>query len=120
MARIGHNGKSARTSTGQSDETSSVVLETYRRILQAGFAAPVFKLVSDPYRLQLILLLAAGERDLGSLCEALGMGRSDLVRHLAVLRQCGFATPRRSGEERLYRLTEAGQQMARVVRYMLG
>ena len=121
MATIRQNGKTARTSAGQSDGRTLVVLEADRRLGQADLAATVLKLVSDPHRLQLVLLLATGERGLDSLCEALGVGvgRSDVVRHLAVLRQCGFATPGRRGDERLYTLTETGQRMARIVRSML-
>src|SRR5436190_20485071 len=53
---------------------------------QAQQAAIRLKQVSDPTRLQIILLLAEGERHVGAICEVVNQGQPATSHHLALLR----------------------------------
>jgi DNA-binding transcriptional ArsR family regulator len=80
-------------------------------------AAGLLKQVSDPTRVQVILLLSEGERHVGGLCEDLGVSSQPAVsHHLALLRHGGIIAPRRHGKNNYYGLTEAGEELARVVK----
>src|SRR4051812_20818368 len=65
------------------------------RLKQAQRAAILLKQVSDPTRLQVILMLAEGEKHVGALCETLNQSQPATSHHLALLRYGGIITPRR-------------------------
>jgi DNA-binding transcriptional ArsR family regulator len=65
----------------------------------------VFVAVADPTRRGLIDLLGRGEQSFTSLAREFGMTLSAVSQHLRVLRQVGLVAVRKSGRERLYRLT---------------
>ncbi len=88
-----------------------------RKIRQA---ATLLKQVSDPTRLQVILILAEGERHVGALCENLAQSQPAVSHHLALLRHGGIIAPRRQGKNNFYALTENGEELARVVRSVIG
>lgn len=58
--------------------------------------------LSSPVRLELLWLLAAGERDVGGLAAALGQPLAAASHHLAKLRRAGLVGVRRHGRCRLY------------------
>jgi DNA-binding transcriptional ArsR family regulator len=91
-----------------------------QRLKRAQRAAVLLKHVSDPTRLQVILMLAAGERHVGAVCEQLGMSQPAVSHHLALLRHGGIIAPRRQGKNNFYGLTEAGEGLAEVVSSMIG
>jgi DNA-binding transcriptional ArsR family regulator len=79
-------------------------------------AAGLLKHVSDPTRLQVILMLAEGEKHVGGICETLNQSQPATSHHLALLRHGGLIAPRRQGKNNFYALTEAGEQLASIVK----
>jgi DNA-binding transcriptional ArsR family regulator len=78
--------------------------------------AELLKQVSDPTRLQVLMLLSEKERNVTELCTDLGTQSQPAVsHHLALLRHGRLIEPRRSGKHNFYALTEAGRQLAHVV-----
>ena len=72
--------------------------------------ARVGKALASGKRLELLDLLAQGERDVASLAEAAGLGMTSTSAHLQILRQANLVTTRREGTRVLYRL--AGRDVA--------
>jgi len=91
------------------------VKEAEARLVQARRASILLKHVSDPTRLQVILILAEGERHVGALCEHLSQSQPAVSHHLALLRHGGIITPRRAGKNNFYSLTDIGSELAKVV-----
>jgi DNA-binding transcriptional ArsR family regulator len=86
------------------------------RLKQVQKAAILLKQVSDPTRLQVILMLSEGERHVGALCDDLHQSQPAVSHHLALLRHGGIIAPRRQGKNNFYGLTEAGEELAKVVK----
>jgi DNA-binding transcriptional ArsR family regulator len=103
--RGGSRSKSARTSD--------------QRAQLARRAAVLLKHVSDATRLQVVLLLAEGERHVGALCEQLNQSQPAVSHHLALLRHGGIIAPRRQGKNNFYSLTDAGDELAKVVKHLV-
>jgi rhodanese-related sulfurtransferase/DNA-binding transcriptional ArsR family regulator len=72
--------------------------------------ARVGKALASGKRLELLDLLAQGERDVASLATAAGLGVTTASAHLQTLRQANLVTTRRDGTRILYRL--AGRDVA--------
>ena len=84
-------------------------------------AADLLKQVSDPTRLQVLMLLTEKERNVSELCSDLGTQSQPAVsHHLALLRHGRLIEPRRSGKHNYYYLTEAGRELAQVVHTIVG
>jgi ArsR family transcriptional regulator len=66
--------------------------------------ARVCKAIADPKRLLIINELRDRELSVGDLCEALGFTQSNASQHLAVLRERGIVSARRSGSNVFYSL----------------
>lgn len=90
-----------------------------QRLQQARRASILLKHVSDPTRLQVILILAEGERHVGALCAQLSQSQPAVSHHLALLRHGGIIAPRRQGKNNFYSLTETGAELAKVVRTLV-
>jgi len=79
-------------------------------------AAELLKQVSDPTRLQVLMLLSKKERNVSELCGDLGTQSQPAVsHHLALLRHGRLIEPRRMGKHNFYYLTDAGRELADVV-----
>jgi len=91
-----------------------------QRLKQAQRAAILLKQVSDPTRLQVILMLSAGEKHVGGLCEELNQSQPAVSHHLALLRHGSIIVPRRQGKNNFYGLTEVGEELAAVVKSLIG
>lgn len=61
------------------------------------------RLLSDPHRLRILLLLNAEELSVAELQEILGIGQSSLSTHLSQLKNAGIVQDRRNGKNILYR-----------------
>ncbi len=83
-------------------------------------AAILLKQVSDPTRLQVIQMLAEGERHVGGLCEHLNMSQPAVSHHLALLRHGSVIAPRRQGKNNIYALTDTGELLARIIKSVVG
>jgi DNA-binding transcriptional ArsR family regulator len=90
-----------------------------QRLKQAQRAAILLKQVSDPTRLQVILMLAEGEKHVGAVCEQLNMSQPAVSHHLALLRHGSIISPRRQGKNNFYGLTDAGEKLAAVVKEIM-
>jgi ArsR family transcriptional regulator len=62
------------------------------------------RLLGDPGRLRILLLVEQEELSVAELQEILGMGQSRISTHLAQLKQAGLVEDRRNGKSILYRL----------------
>jgi ubiquinone/menaquinone biosynthesis C-methylase UbiE/DNA-binding HxlR family transcriptional regulator len=63
------------------------------------------RVVADPNRLRILLLLRGEELSVAELQEILVMGQSTISTHLSQLKQAGLVEDRRTGKSNLYRLT---------------
>jgi ArsR family transcriptional regulator, zinc-responsive transcriptional repressor len=95
------------------------VKDSGQRLKQAQRAATLLKQVSDPTRLQVILMLSEGERHVGALSDELSQSQPAVSHHLALLRHGGIIAPRRQGKNNYYGLTDTGEELARVVKTVL-
>jgi ubiquinone/menaquinone biosynthesis C-methylase UbiE/biotin operon repressor len=70
----------------------------------------ILRVVADPSRLRILLLLEREELSVAELQEILTMGQSTISTHLSQLKQAGLVEDRRTGKYSLYRLIpENGQ-----------
>jgi DNA-binding transcriptional ArsR family regulator len=89
------------------------------RLKKAQRASMLLKHVSDATRLQVILILADGERHVSDLSEMLNQSQPAVSHHLVLLRHGGVITPRRQAKNNFYSLTETGRELVKVVKSML-
>ena len=64
----------------------------------------ILRVVADPNRLRILLLLKGEELSVAELQEILAMGQSTISTHLSQLKQAGLVEDRRTGKSNLYRL----------------
>jgi len=67
----------------------------------------ILRVVADPNRLRILLLLKGEELSVAELQEILVMGQSTISTHLSQLKQAGLVEDRRAGKSSLYRLSPA-------------
>jgi len=80
--------------------------------------ANLLRLVSDPTRLQVILMLAEGEKKVVDLCNELKQTQPTVSHHLALLTNRGIASRRRE-KQQFYELTDRGEKLVKVVERLL-
>src|ERR1700737_460398 len=88
------------------------VKATDQRLQMARRASILLKHVSDPTRLQVILILSEGEQHVGALCSQLSQSQPAVSHHLALLRHGGIIAPRRQGKNNFYGVTNTGTELA--------
>ena len=108
---------STSTRSATSSRTSKAAAAAMPRpTAEVRRVAELLKQVSDPTRLQVLILLNERERNVTELCSDLGTQSQPAVsHHLALLRHGRLIEPRRSGKHNFYALTDAGRQLAHVV-----
>jgi DNA-binding transcriptional ArsR family regulator len=72
-----------------------------------------FEALGDPNRRAILSLLAAGERSVAQLAEALPISRPAVSRHLRLLKDAGFVAEEPRGTRRIYRLQHEGPAAVR-------
>jgi DNA-binding transcriptional ArsR family regulator len=82
--------------------------------MQKGFAGvndkdleqltAMFRLLTDKTRLNILMILAEGERNVTSLCEDLKLPQPTVSHHLGLLRMSSVITNRRAGKQVFYGL----------------
>jgi DNA-binding transcriptional ArsR family regulator len=103
-------------SSSSSRSSKSSAAASTRPTAEIRRVAELLKQVSDPTRLQVLMLLSEKERNVTELCADLGTQSQPAVsHHLALLRHGRLIEPRRSGKHNFYALTEAGRELAQVV-----
>ena len=75
----------------------------YQKPLMASIVK-ILRVVADPNRLRILLLLRSEELSVAELQEILVMGQSTISTHLSQLKQAGLVEDRRTGKNSLYRL----------------
>ena len=75
---------------------------------RAATTTDPFNAVAEPRRRQILDLLAGGERSVGEIVSALGLGQPQVSKHLRVLHEVGLVAARQDGRRRLYRLDGQG------------
>ncbi len=80
---------SARPGSSQMNDTEKVRLNEL---------ADYLKVISDPHRLQIICMLAAGERCVCDMHKSLGIPQNLTSHHLKALREAGLVKTRREGK----------------------
>ena len=68
----------------------------------------ILRVVADPNRLRILLLLKGEELSVAELQEILVMGQSTISTHLSQLKQAELVEDRRTGKSNLYRLCSSG------------
>lgn len=76
-----------------------------KQVLYAQFAQ-VAKALGHGHRLEILELLAQGERSVEALAERAGLSIANASQHLRLMRQAGLLTSRRDGKHILYRLSD--------------
>ena len=109
----------AGTTTRAAAGKAKALKEADQRLQQAKRASILLKHVSDPTRLQVIMILSEGERHVGALCEQLSQSQPAVSHHLALLRHGGIIAPRRQGKNNFYSLTDTGANLANVVKDLI-
>jgi len=79
--------------------------ENPKRALFAGFAE-VAKALGHGHRLEILELLAQGERSVEALAERIGLPVANASQHLRIMRRAGLLASRRDGKRVLYRLSD--------------
>jgi DNA-binding transcriptional ArsR family regulator len=64
----------------------------------------IFRLLSDKTRLNILMLLAEGERNVSSLCDQLKLPQPTVSHHLGLLRMSSIIDNRRAGKQVFYGL----------------
>ncbi|MFO0891328.1 MAG: metalloregulator ArsR/SmtB family transcription factor [Isosphaeraceae bacterium] len=106
----------AGSTTKSSSRSAKAAASSSRTLAEIRRVAELLKQVSDPTRLQVLMLLSEKERNVSELCADLGTQSQPAVsHHLALLRHGRLIEPRRSGKHNFYALTEAGRELASVV-----
>ena len=78
------------------------------------------RLLADPARLRIVLLLEREELSVAELQEIMGMAQSTISTHLAQLRQAGIVADRRTGKNILYQLKTVSADLLGVLRQAAG
>jgi len=106
----------AATTSKSTSRAAKAAAASSRTLAEIRRVAELLKQVSDPTRLQVLMLLSEKERNVSELCADLGTQSQPAVsHHLALLRHGRLIEPRRSGKHNFYALTEAGRELASVV-----
>jgi ubiquinone/menaquinone biosynthesis C-methylase UbiE len=78
----------------------------YQKLPMASIVK-ILRVVADPNRLRILLLLRGEELSVAELQEILAMGQSTISTHLSQLKQAGLVEDRRTGKSNLYRFSPA-------------
>ena len=106
----------AKTTIAKTKKPKKGVDQRARRIQKA---ANLMKQVSDPTRLQVLMMLAEGEMHVGAPCAQLNQTQPAVSHHLALLRHGGIIIPRRQGKNNFYGLTEVGEDLVKLIRAVI-
>lgn len=70
---------------------------------RASTTSDPFNAIAEPRRRHILEFLAAEERSVNDIADALELGQPSVSKHLQVLRHVGLVTVRRDGRRALYR-----------------
>lgn len=101
MLYILNNTNSVKANIMELDDQASRILQQ-----RADHVAGRLALVANAKRLLILCELAKGERSVGTLQQAVGLGQSALSQHLAKLREAGMVDTRRESQTIYYRISD--------------
>lgn len=101
MLYILNNSNSVKANIMELDDQASRILQQ-----RADHVAGRLALVANAKRLLILCELAKGERSVGTLQQAVGLGQSALSQHLAKLREAGMVDTRRESQTIYYRISD--------------
>lgn len=84
------------------------------KILSASIASQVALragLISDPKRVQILMLVSEGGWNVGSIAKAMGMSQPAVSHSLMLFRMSGAFEAKRDGKANFYELTEDGRKL---------
>jgi DNA-binding transcriptional ArsR family regulator len=70
---------------------------------RASTSSDPFNAIAEPRRRQILEFIAAEERSVNEIAEALGLEQPSVSKHLLVLRKVDLVTMKRDGRQTLYR-----------------
>jgi DNA-binding transcriptional ArsR family regulator len=76
-------------------------------VARAATTSDVFNAVADVHRRDILDVLMAGEKPVGTIVNDLSMSQPQVSKHLRVLTEVGLVSCRAEGRRRLYRLEPA-------------
>jgi DNA-binding transcriptional ArsR family regulator len=76
-------------------------------VARAATTSDVFNAVADVHRREILDVLMAGEKPVGTIVNDLSMSQPQVSKHLRVLSEVGLVSCRAEGRQRLYRLEPA-------------
>ncbi len=82
-----------------------------------GELCTLFKLLSDPTRLHILIELGKGDFTVTDLCEALKLPQPTVSHHLGLLRMGHFVVNKRSGKTVIYSLSELSKGVKNSLRF---
>jgi DNA-binding transcriptional ArsR family regulator len=71
---------------------------------RAATSSDIFNAIAEPQRRAILSFLAADERPVGDIVDALEIPQPSVSKHLKVLREVGLVQARRDGRQVLYRM----------------
>jgi DNA-binding transcriptional ArsR family regulator len=71
---------------------------------RASTTSDPFNAIAEPRRRHILEFIAAEERSVNEIAEALELGQPSVSKHLQVLRDVGLVSARREGQRTMYRL----------------
>jgi DNA-binding transcriptional ArsR family regulator len=96
----------------------ALVAKTRLTAQMIELVAERFQALAEPARLHIMQALRSGERTVGELVEATGLGTANVSKHLQLLHGAGFVTRRKEGLYVYYGL--AGEDVFRLCDIMCG
>lgn len=81
-----------------------MVMNTTTPTTDVAIAAQLFRGLSDPTRLALLLALLDGEQRVTDLVGRVGTSQANVSNHLSCLRECGLIAARPDGRQTFYRV----------------
>jgi DNA-binding transcriptional ArsR family regulator len=78
-----------------------------RPVARSSTTADVFNAIGEAHRREILDVLIAGEKAVGTIVNDLSMSQPQVSRHLRVLSEVGLVSSRAEGRRRLYRLEPA-------------
>jgi DNA-binding transcriptional ArsR family regulator len=77
------------------------------QVARSSTTSDVFNAVADAHRREILDVLVAGEKAVGTIVDDLAMTQPQVSKHLRVLSEVGLVRSRADGRRRLYRLDAA-------------
>src|SRR5580692_7143089 len=80
------------------------ILEYVDEVARSSTTSDVFNAIGDAHRREILDVLIAGEKTVGTIVDDLSMSQPQVSKHLRVLSEVGLVRCRADGRHRLYRL----------------